>query len=110
MRITALELSAFRNYSDLTVTFDDGITVLEGDNGQGKTNLIEAIAFLASLRSFRGSPSSALVRSGSDTAVIRADVVEGERLSLFEVEIPREPPVAGTDQSSEGGIGSRHGP
>ena len=53
-----------------------GLTALLGDNGQGKTNVLEAIGWLATLQSFRGAPTEALIRQGADRAVIRA---EGER-------------------------------
>lgn len=89
MRVAALHLASFRNYTELSLTLDDGITVFEGDNGHGKTNLIEAVAFLATLKSFRGSPASAMVKNGAESAVIRADVVNNDRTLLFEVEIPR---------------------
>ena len=54
-----------------------GTTVVVGDNGQGKTNLAEAIAYLATLSSFRGAPNDALVRVGASSAIVRASLRDG---------------------------------
>ncbi len=65
-----------------------GTTVVIGDNGQGKTNLAEALAYLATLTSFRGAPGDALVRVGADQAIIRATVHHDDgRDSLIEAEL-----------------------
>ena len=88
MIISHLELVDFRN--DVTGSFDldAGTTVVIGDNGQGKTNLAEALAFMATLSSFRSAPGDALVRVGATAAVIRATVVEEDaRESLIEIEL-----------------------
>lgn len=88
MIITRLELIDFRNYVSGTFDLHTGTTVIIGDNGQGKTNLAEAVAFLASLGSFRSAPNDALVRVGASTAIIRADVLEDDgRESLIEIEL-----------------------
>jgi DNA replication and repair protein RecF len=85
-----LSLSDFRSYAAVTIEFDDGLTVVTGTNGQGKTNLVEALAWLATLDSFRGAPPDALVRSGAEAAVLRADIVQGDgREILLEAELPR---------------------
>ena len=52
--------------------------MIVGDNGQGKTNLLESIAYLAEVDSFRGAPTDAVVRIGATTAVVRADVARDE--------------------------------
>jgi DNA replication and repair protein RecF len=90
VRITHLELVDFRNYTRAAVDLDAGLTVVHGANGQGKTNLVEALAFLATLESFRGAPAEALVRHGSEAAVVRA-VVEHEhgRTVTIDTEIQR---------------------
>ena len=75
-----------------------GLTGRHGDNGQGKTNLVEALAWLATLESFRGAPTEALVRAGADRAVLRAEVVHDDgRAGAAEAELPadRAPPGAG---------------
>ena len=66
MIIERLELVDFRNYSAATFELTPGTTVVVGDNGQGKTNLAEALAYLATLASFRGVATDALVRVGAD--------------------------------------------
>ncbi len=65
-----------------------GTTAVIGDNGQGKTNLAEALAYLATLTSFRGAPGDALIRVGADQAIIRATVHHDDgRDSLIEAEL-----------------------
>lgn len=88
MIVTRLELVDFRNYESGTFDFTSGTTAILGDNGQGKTNLAEALAYLATLSSFRGAPGDALVRVGADAAIIRATVAHDDgRESLIEAEI-----------------------
>jgi len=87
MIISHLELVDFRNYVSGTFELTSGTTAVIGDNGQGKTNLAEALAFLATLNSFRSVPGDALVRVGADTAIIRATVVDDGRESLIEIEL-----------------------
>ncbi len=85
-----LSLKDFRNYerADLHLV-PEGITLLQGANGAGKTNLLEAIGYLATSRSFRGVPSEGMVRSGTDQAVIRAQAVRKDRALLVEAELNR---------------------
>jgi DNA replication and repair protein RecF len=87
MIISHLELVDFRNYVSGTFELTSGTTAIIGDNGQGKTNLAEALAFLATLSSFRSVPGDALVRVGAETAIIRATVVDDGRESLIEIEL-----------------------
>jgi DNA replication and repair protein RecF len=90
MIISHLELVDFRNYVTGSFELTSGTTVVIGDNGQGKTNLAEALAFLATLNSFRSVPTEALVRVGAETAVIRATVLDDDgRESLVEIELAR---------------------
>ncbi len=90
MIVDHLELVDFRNYERGAFDLTAGTTVVIGDNGQGKTNLAEAMAFLASLTSFRGAPTDALVRVGADTAIIRATIREDDgRESLIEIELAK---------------------
>jgi DNA replication and repair protein RecF len=63
------------------------VTLVVGANGQGKTSLLEAAAWAATGSSFRGVPDAALVRAGHDTAIVRAEVVDGPRTQLLEAEI-----------------------
>ncbi|MFM8945252.1 MAG: DNA replication/repair protein RecF [Actinomycetota bacterium] len=91
MFIEHLELADFRNYSQASFDFTRGITAVVGRNAQGKTNVAEAMGFLATLESFRLSPTAALIRDGADTAVIRATVRHDDgRELLVEIQIPRQ--------------------
>jgi DNA replication and repair protein RecF len=89
--ISRLELVDFRNYREATFELRPGTTAVVGANGQGKTNLAEAMAYLATLESFRGAPPDALIRVGSDTAIIRATVLHDDgREVLVELELNRQ--------------------
>lgn len=91
MIVTRLELVDFRNYREAAFDFDPGITAVVGLNGQGKTNLAEALAYLAALDSFRGAPTDALIRVGADVAVVRATVQHPDgREVLVELELSRQ--------------------
>jgi len=85
--VRALSLSDFRCYESLDLSFDPGPNLLIGPNGQGKTNLIEAIGYLVAQDSHRVAADLPLVRSGASRAVIRAGVVRDEREALLEIEI-----------------------
>ncbi len=87
MHLRRLWLTDFRGYVDADVTFDPGLTAVVGPNGQGKTNLLEAIAYLATLGSFRGAPTEALIRVGSQRAVVRAEAERDGRSLLIEAEL-----------------------
>ena len=88
--VKSLQLVDFRNYVSAELQFETGTTAVVGDNGQGKTNLAEALGYLATLDSFRGAPVDALIRSGADTAIIRAEVRHDDgRELLIEAEISR---------------------
>ncbi len=90
MLITSLQLRDFRNYEAADVEFGRGLTAILGENGQGKSNLIEAIGWLSGIGSFRGAPDDALTRVGADAAVIRATVESDDgREQLIEAELPR---------------------
>jgi DNA replication and repair protein RecF len=79
-----LWLKDFRCYDSAELTFGDGCTVITGANGQGKTSLLEAAAWIASGRSFRGVADAALVASGHDEAIARAEIVDGDATTLVE--------------------------
>ncbi|HEV2369586.1 MAG TPA: AAA family ATPase, partial [Acidimicrobiales bacterium] len=84
-----LWLKDFRNYTEAELAPPaDALTVIRGQNAQGKTNLLEAVAWLATLRSFRGAPGEALVRQGAEAAVIRAEGERDGRRLLVEAETP----------------------
>lgn len=87
MLVKRIWLSDFRSYDQAEVSFPPGFTAVLGANGAGKTNLLEALAWLASLSSFRGAPTEALVRSGAPFAVIRAEVEREGRELLIEAQL-----------------------
>ncbi|MFJ5547130.1 DNA replication/repair protein RecF [Streptomyces sp. NPDC093225] len=87
MHVTHLSLADFRSYAGAEVPLDPGVTAFVGPNGQGKTNLVEAVGYLATLGSHRVSSDAPLVRMGADRAVIRAAVTQGERSQLVELEL-----------------------
>ena len=89
MRVARLSLTDWRNYEHADLEFAVGANVLTGSNGQGKTNLVEAIGYLTNLSSHRVSGDGALVRAGRDAAVIRATVVAEDREVLAEVLVNR---------------------
>ncbi|AXK46606.1 DNA replication/repair protein RecF [Brachybacterium saurashtrense] len=87
MQLTALDLTDFRSYSRLSLPLTPGITVLVGQNGQGKTNVIEALWYLATLSSHRVPHDGALVHRGESTAIIRASFVRAGRPLQVDLEI-----------------------
>src|SRR6185436_12426417 len=87
MRLTHLSLRDFRSYTEVELTFDPGVTALVGPNGQGKTNLVEAVGYVASHGSHRVATDAPLVRQGAQRAVIRCAVARAERSTLVELEI-----------------------
>ncbi|MFI8181961.1 DNA replication/repair protein RecF [Actinacidiphila glaucinigra] len=87
MHVAHLSLADFRSYARVEVPLDPGVTAFVGPNGQGKTNLVEAIGYLATLGSHRVANDAPLVRMGADRAIVRASVTQGERQQLIELEI-----------------------
>ena len=87
MHLHHLWLRDFRCYTEAELTFDPGLTAVVGSNGEGKSSLLEAVGYLASLKSFRGVPTEALVRQGAATAVVRAEGERDGRSLLIEAEI-----------------------
>jgi DNA replication and repair protein RecF len=87
MRITRLWLQDFRSYPELDLELDTGLTAIVGPNGVGKTNLVEALGLLATLKSFRGAPTDSLIRRGAESAVIRAEGIRDDRDVLIELEL-----------------------
>jgi len=88
--VEQLSLVDFRNYAAADVSLGSGPNVFVGRNGQGKTNLAEAIAFFATLGSHRVSTDAPMVRDGADAAIIRARLSHGERRVLLEVQLNRQ--------------------
>jgi len=82
-----LTVANFRSYETAELPLEPGVTTLVGLNGQGKTNLVEAIGYLATLSSHRVATDAPLVRFGADQAIIRGVVVRDGRETLIELEL-----------------------
>ena len=92
MHLCELSLSGFRNYEQLHFTAEPGVNLIVGDNAQGKTNLLEAIVYLGSGKSFRTQKSAELVRFGATFADLEARVYsEGREQTLRSVIWPGKP-------------------
>ncbi len=88
MYVSNLALSDFRNYAEAVVEFEPGVMLLLGPNGQGKTNLVEAISYLATFSSHRVSADAALVKANATGAVIRAKAMAASgRSNTLELEV-----------------------
>jgi DNA replication and repair protein RecF len=77
MFVDHLQLTDFRSYESVDLPFQAGVTTFVGANGQGKTNLVEALEYLSTMSSHRVASEVPLVRSGAIRAVVRAKVVAG---------------------------------
>ncbi len=84
-----LSLQNFRNHRASTIGFASGLTVVSGANGEGKTNLLEAIGYLSSLGSFRGASTDTMIGLDDDTAFVRARLRVGGREQLIEAQLDR---------------------
>ena len=87
MLITNLNLTNYRSYATLDLSLDPGVSIFVGKNGEGKTNIAEAILYLTFLSSHRASGNTPLIKLGNQSAYIRAKVKYPEREILVELEI-----------------------
>lgn len=87
MYVRHLQVTDFRSWAQADVAFEPGVSVLIGANGQGKTNLVEAVNYVATLGSHRVATDAPLVRHGAQRAVVRTAVVNAGRELLVELEI-----------------------
>ena len=86
--IVRLALRDFRNFDTVDLhPSPDGLTVIQGENGAGKSSLLEAIVYCSTLQSFRAAPREAIVRQGATEANVRCDVLAGKRRVEIEVEV-----------------------
>lgn len=90
MYVEHLSLTGFRSYGQLDTGIEPGITVFVGPNGVGKTNIVEAVGYLATLSSHRVSTDRPLIAFGEERAIIRGRFVRGEQRTSVEVEINAE--------------------
>lgn len=89
MIVQKITLDGFRNYSEFSAEFSDTVNVIIGNNAQGKTNLIEAIYFLTTGRSFRAKNDKELIGFDKDSAFIRANICSGDRTQKLEAYLHR---------------------
>ena len=89
MLIQQISLQDYRSYESLDLSLGEGLTAILGPNGVGKTNLLEAIALLGTLKSFRGAPTENLVRQGASQSIVRATGVRDGREVLIELELAK---------------------
>ncbi|MDQ1679613.1 MAG: replication and repair protein RecF [Frankiaceae bacterium] len=87
MHVAQLALTDFRSYREVEVALQPGVVAFVGPNGSGKTNLVEAIQYAATLDSHRAGSDAPLVRSGAERAVVRTGVVRDGRTALIELEL-----------------------
>jgi len=90
--VSHLNLSDFRNYETLDVQLHPGPNLFVGSNGQGKTNLVEALGYLSTLGSHRVSVDHAMIRQGQESAIIRARLTHESKEMLAEVQLNRSSP------------------
>ncbi len=87
MHVSRLSLTDFRSYEQVDLDLEPGVTAFVGPNGQGKTNLVEAVGYVATLGSHRVSGDGPLVRAGAPRAVVRLKAVRGDRESQIDIEL-----------------------
>jgi DNA replication and repair protein RecF len=85
--VTHLSLVDFRSYPSVELPLEPGVTAFVGPNGEGKTNLVEAVGYVATLGSHRVATDAPLVRLGAERAIVRASVVRDDRPTLVELEL-----------------------
>jgi DNA replication and repair protein RecF len=89
VQVEHLWLTDYRSYASVDLELPPGLTAVLGRNGQGKTNLLEAVGWLATMSSFRGAPTEALVRRDAERAIVRAEVDDAGRSTRIEAELAR---------------------
>lgn len=90
MYVARLSLTDYRNYATVELLLEPGATIFVGRNGQGKTNLVESIGYLSTLGSHRVSNDVALIRAGTDAAIVRALLSHADREVLVELQLNRQ--------------------
>ena len=92
MFVKRVRLTNFRNYKNAEVELSPGVNLLHGANGQGKTNLVEAVNFFASLSSHRVAGTTPLIKQGEETAIISMELAHEDRELLLEFELNADSP------------------
>ncbi len=90
MILTRLTLRNWRSYEYLDIPFERGLTLIEGRNGEGKTNIAEAIHYLSLARSWRSDDDLPLIKAGAETSFVRAYVQEGDMNRVVEIRLSKE--------------------
>ena len=90
MILKELELRSFRNYEEAKLECEPGVNLIVGDNAQGKTNLLEAISYLGSGRSFRAQKTAEMVRFGADFGEVSGKVFSQEREQTLRLPSPAD--------------------
>lgn len=89
MLINSLRLYNFRNIKELKITFDRPLTILYGDNGQGKTNIVESIYLLSNATSFRTAHFKEMIANEKDEAIIEGEVTYKQRSNKFKLDLKK---------------------
>ncbi|GFI32155.1 DNA replication and repair protein RecF [Lachnospiraceae bacterium] len=89
MILKSVALNHFRNYSDLSLEFDNGTNILYGDNAQGKTNVLESVYVSGTTRSHKGSKDRELIQFGEEEAHIRTVVEKKEKIYQIDMHIKK---------------------
>ena len=92
MFVNRVRLTNFRNYKTAEIELSPGVNLLHGSNGQGKTNLVEAVNFFASLSSHRVAGTTPLIKQGEQTAIISVELAHEDRELLLEFELNADSP------------------
>jgi DNA replication and repair protein RecF len=87
VHLTRLALTDFRSYAAVDVALEPGVTIFSGANGEGKTNLVEAVGYAATLTSHRSAQDAPLIRAGAEQAIIRAAISTSPSDALVEIEL-----------------------
>jgi DNA replication and repair protein RecF len=87
VHLTRLALTDFRSYAAVDVSLEPGVTIFSGRNGEGKTNLVEAVAYAATLASHRAAHDAPLIRAGAEQAIIRVAISTSANDALVEIEL-----------------------
>ena len=87
MKLTKIKLVNFRNYSNISISFSDRLNILIGDNAQGKTNVLEAIVFLALTKSHRVVTNANVIKLGKQKAIVQGFVKKDKLMSKLEIEL-----------------------
>lgn len=110
MIVKSLELDFFRNYVHLEAVFDPRVNLIYGDNAQGKTNLLEAVAYLSTARSHRARYDREMIMLGVDGAFVKGEVRSRARDFTLEARLNRGPAPAVVQRGAaeDGGGAVRH--